>query len=79
MSILFGFKKEICIFIKIRSLLIKHMFPQCAPANQETSCLLEIGDVSRKFLLRCSCQFILLCPRPNIRILYSYEGQKLRL
>jgi hypothetical protein len=33
------------------------MFPQCAPANLETSCLLEIGDFSQKLRLRCSCQF----------------------
>jgi hypothetical protein len=37
--------------------LIKHKFPQCAPANLEHSCLLEIGDFSRKLRLRCSCQF----------------------
>jgi hypothetical protein len=37
--------------------LIKRKFPQCAPANLETSCLLEIGDFSRKLRLRCSCQF----------------------
>jgi hypothetical protein len=33
------------------------MFPQCAPANLETICLLEIGDISRKLRLLCSCQF----------------------
>jgi hypothetical protein len=38
--------------------LIKHKFPQCAPPNLETSCLLEIGDVSWKLRLRCSCQFL---------------------
>jgi hypothetical protein len=32
-------------------------FPQCAPANMEISCLLEIGDISRKLRLRCGCQF----------------------
>jgi hypothetical protein len=37
--------------------LIKHKFPQYAPANLETSCLLEIGDFSQKLLWRCSCQF----------------------
>jgi hypothetical protein len=37
--------------------LIKRKFPQVAPANVETSFLLEIGDFSRKFRLRCSCQF----------------------
>jgi hypothetical protein len=31
--------------------LIKRKFPQCAPANRETSCLLEIGD----FLGNRSC------------------------
>jgi hypothetical protein len=38
--------------------LIEHKSPQCAPANLETSCLLEIGDVSRKLRLHCSCQFL---------------------
>jgi hypothetical protein len=33
--------------------LMKHKFPQCAPANLETSCLLEIGCVSWKLRLRC--------------------------
>jgi hypothetical protein len=33
------------------------MFSQCAPANLETSCLLEIGDISWKLRLRCGCQF----------------------
>jgi hypothetical protein len=37
--------------------LPKHKFPQCAPADLETSCLLEIGDFSRKLQLRCCCQF----------------------
>jgi hypothetical protein len=37
--------------------LIKRKFPQCAPANLETSCLLKIGDFSRKLRLHCSCQF----------------------
>jgi hypothetical protein len=37
--------------------LIKSKFPQCAPANLKTSCLLEIGDFYRKLQLRCSCQF----------------------
>jgi hypothetical protein len=37
--------------------LIKCKFPQCAPANLETSWQLEIGDISRKLRLRCSCQF----------------------
>jgi hypothetical protein len=37
--------------------VIKHKFPHCAPANLETSCLVEIGDVSRKLRLRCDCQF----------------------
>jgi hypothetical protein len=37
--------------------LIKHKFPQCAPAELETSCLLEIGYFSRKLPLRCGCQF----------------------
>jgi hypothetical protein len=37
--------------------IIKHKFPQCAPVNLETSCLLEIGDISRKSRLRCGCQF----------------------
>jgi hypothetical protein len=36
---------------------MKRKFPQCAPANMETGCLLEIGDFSRKLRLRCSCQF----------------------
>jgi hypothetical protein len=34
------------------------MFPQCAPANLETSCLLEIGDVSRKLRLLWGCRFL---------------------
>jgi hypothetical protein len=38
--------------------LIKHKFPQYAPANLETSCLFEIDDVSRKLRLRCSWQFL---------------------
>jgi hypothetical protein len=38
---------------------MKHKFPQCAPANLETNCLLEIGDLSRKLRLLCSCQFLL--------------------
>jgi hypothetical protein len=38
--------------------LITHKFPHCAPANLETSCLLEICDVSRKLRLRCSFQFL---------------------
>jgi hypothetical protein len=37
--------------------ILKHKFPQCTPATLETSCLLEIGDFSRKLRLRCSCQF----------------------
>jgi hypothetical protein len=37
--------------------LLKCKFPQCSLANLETSCLLEIGDFSRKLQLRCSCQF----------------------
>jgi hypothetical protein len=37
--------------------LIKHKFPQFASPNLETSCLLEIGDLSRKLRLRCGCQF----------------------
>jgi hypothetical protein len=37
--------------------LLKHTFPQCAPANLETSCLLDIGDISWKLRLRCGCQF----------------------
>jgi hypothetical protein len=37
--------------------LIKYDFPKCAPANLETSCPLEISDVSRKLRLRCGCQF----------------------
>jgi hypothetical protein len=44
--------------LRWREQLIKHKFPQCAPANLETSCLLEIGDVSRKLRLRCSFQFL---------------------
>jgi hypothetical protein len=39
--------------------------PQCAPDNLEASCLLKIGDVSRKLRLRCSCQF-LWCASPEI-------------
>jgi hypothetical protein len=35
----------------------EHKLPQCAPANRETSCLFEIGDISRKLRLRCGCQF----------------------
>jgi hypothetical protein len=34
-----------------------YQFPRCAPANLETSCLLEISDFSRKLRLRCGCQF----------------------
>jgi hypothetical protein len=37
--------------------LFKHKFPQCAPPNLETSCLLEIGDIPRKLRLRSGCQF----------------------
>jgi hypothetical protein len=36
---------------------IQRKFPQCAPANLETSSLIEIGDFSLKLWLRCSCQF----------------------
>jgi hypothetical protein len=45
--------------------LIKRKFPQCGPANRETSCLLEIGDFSWKLQLPVS----LVCPRP-----ISYEA-----
>jgi hypothetical protein len=37
--------------------LITRKFRQCAPANLEISCLLEIGDFSWELRLRCSCQF----------------------
>jgi hypothetical protein len=36
---------------------MKHKFPQCEPANLETSRLLEIGDISAILQLRCGCQF----------------------
>jgi hypothetical protein len=36
----------------------RHKFPQCAPANLETTYLLEIGDDSRKLWMRYSCQFV---------------------
>jgi hypothetical protein len=42
--------------------LIKRYFPQYAPANLESSCLLEIDDLSRKLRLRCQfpwCAFVL--------------------
>jgi hypothetical protein len=38
--------------------LLKHKSPQCAPAHLETSCLLEIGDISRKLRLGCCFQFL---------------------
>jgi hypothetical protein len=37
--------------------LIKHKFHQCAPANLETSCLLEIGNISQILQLRYCYQF----------------------
>jgi hypothetical protein len=37
--------------------LIKNKCPQCAPANLETSCLFEFGDIYWKSQLRCDCQF----------------------
>jgi hypothetical protein len=43
--------------------LIKHKFPQCAPANLETSCMLK----SVTFLWSCGCVAVasLACPLPN--------------
>jgi hypothetical protein len=38
--------------------LIKHKFSQCVPANLETSCLLEIHDISWKLQLRHRYQFL---------------------
>jgi hypothetical protein len=37
---------------------MKCKFPQCAPANLEITCLLEIGLFSRKSRLRCGSQLI---------------------
>jgi hypothetical protein len=42
---------------KYNHALRRTKFPQCAPANLETSCLLEIGDISRKLRFRCGFQF----------------------
>jgi hypothetical protein len=41
--------------------LLKRKFHQCAPTNLETSCLLEIGDLSRESRLPVS----LVCPCPD--------------
>jgi hypothetical protein len=53
--------------------LLKHKFPQCATANLETSCLLEIGVISRKLRLRCGCQFPL-----SLRFIKQYAMTRYR-
>ena len=40
-----------------------------APANLETICLLEIGDISQKSWLRCGCQF----PRCALALIINYS------
>jgi hypothetical protein len=42
--------------------LIKHTFSLSMPANLETRCMLEIGDISWKFQFDCSCQFLWSAP-----------------
>jgi hypothetical protein len=50
--------------------LIERKFPQCAPANLGTSCLLEIDDFSRKIAVALQLPVSLVCPRPKIQVLH---------
>jgi hypothetical protein len=52
--------------------LLKHTFPQCAPANLETSCLLEIGDFLKNYGCVAVASFLRV-PTPlfQLEVLFS--------